>query len=237
MKVRIRKRLPHDVPLWIDPAKADYFVTIACKRRGKNQLAHPVIANGIFETVKHRNAREIWYAHLALLMPDHVHLLLSFPLTEKRVQTIVSKWKEWTAKTLKIEWQRDFLNIAFERKKVVAKRLIISSQTRCERDLSKKLRIGPTFSSPSHGRDSALRCPRTPQRDVPTSYFQHSVPTIHFMLDNSSTNGWASYTLRRASRMAAELTDTARACLSVKMQSSTSDWMLPSKMIPTNSPA
>ena len=108
MKVRIRKRLPHDVPLWIDPAKADYFVTIACKRRGKNQLAHPVIANGIFETVKHRNAREIWYAHLALLMPDHVHLLLAFPLTEKRVHTIVSKWKEWTARTLKIEWQRDF---------------------------------------------------------------------------------------------------------------------------------
>jgi putative transposase len=41
-------------------------------------------------------------------MPDHVHLLLSFPNTEKPIQTIVSKWKEWTAKTLKIEWERDF---------------------------------------------------------------------------------------------------------------------------------
>ena len=41
-------------------------------------------------------------------MTDHVHLLLSFPETEKRIQTIVSKWKEWTAKTLNIEWQRDF---------------------------------------------------------------------------------------------------------------------------------
>ena len=43
-----------------------------------------------------------------MLMPDHVHLLLSFPGTQKRIQTVVSKWKEWTAKTLKIEWQRDF---------------------------------------------------------------------------------------------------------------------------------
>jgi REP-associated tyrosine transposase len=41
-------------------------------------------------------------------MPDHVQLVVWFPEIEKRVQTIVSKWKEWTAKTLKIEWQRDF---------------------------------------------------------------------------------------------------------------------------------
>ena len=46
--------------------------------------------------------------HLALLMPDHVHLLVSFPQTDKRIQTVVSKWKEWTTKTLKINWQRDF---------------------------------------------------------------------------------------------------------------------------------
>ena len=46
--------------------------------------------------------------HLALIMPDHVHLLISFPETNKRIQTIVSKWKEWTAKSLDIGWQRDF---------------------------------------------------------------------------------------------------------------------------------
>ena len=43
-----------------------------------------------------------------MITPDHVHLVLSFPIMEKKVQTIVSKWKEWTAKTLKINWQRDF---------------------------------------------------------------------------------------------------------------------------------
>jgi putative transposase len=104
----IRKRLPHEVPLWVDPSRADYFITINCKQRGKNQLANRRVANGIFETVKYRNAQRVWYAHLVLIMPDHVHLLLSFPDTEKRVQIVVSKWKEWTAKTLKIEWQRDF---------------------------------------------------------------------------------------------------------------------------------
>ena len=104
----IRKRLPHDVPLWVDPSKAHYFVTVGCKQRGKNQLARPRVADGIFETVKHRNVQGIWYARLVLLMPDHVHLMLSFPGTQKRIQTIVSKWKEWTAKSLHINWHRDF---------------------------------------------------------------------------------------------------------------------------------
>ena len=104
----IRKRLPHEIPLWVDPSRADYFITINSKQRGKNQLAHRRVANGIFETVKYRNAQRVWYAHLTLLMPDHVHLLVSFPQTDKRIRTVVSKWKEWTTKTLKIEWQRDF---------------------------------------------------------------------------------------------------------------------------------
>jgi len=108
MKAPFRKRLPHDIPLWVDPSKTYYFITICCRQREKNHLAYPIVANNIFETIKHRNGEGIWYAHLALVMPDHVHLLLSFPQREKRVQTVVSEWKEWTAKSLKIEWQRDF---------------------------------------------------------------------------------------------------------------------------------
>ena len=103
-----RRHLPHDVPLWVDPGKAHYFVTVGCEQRGRNQLANPRLADGIFETVKHRVAQGVWYAHLVLIMPDHVHLMLSFPHTDQRMQTVVSKWKEWTAKTLKISWQRDF---------------------------------------------------------------------------------------------------------------------------------
>jgi len=104
----VRKRLAHGVPLWLDPSREDYFVTICCKKRGRNHLAHPAIGFPLLETIKHRNRRGIWYAHVALLMPDHVHLVLAFPDIDKRLQTVVSKWKEWTAKSLKIEWQRDF---------------------------------------------------------------------------------------------------------------------------------
>jgi putative transposase len=45
---------------------------------------------------------------IGLLIPDHFHLFISFPESEKRIQTIITKWKEWTAQSLKIKWQRDF---------------------------------------------------------------------------------------------------------------------------------
>jgi putative transposase len=107
-KLPSRKQLAHDVPLWVDPAKECYFVTICCKARGRNQLALPDVAKGLLETVQFRSGIGVWYVHVAMLMPDHVHLIVSFPQTEKRLKTIISKWKEWTAKSVGISWQRDF---------------------------------------------------------------------------------------------------------------------------------
>jgi REP element-mobilizing transposase RayT len=106
--VPTRTLLPHDVPLWVDSSREDYFVTVCCRQRGSNQLAHPKIGLGLIDTIKHRNERHVWYAHLAVVMPDHVHLVLAFPDIERRAQMIISKWKEWTAKSLGIQWQRDF---------------------------------------------------------------------------------------------------------------------------------
>ena len=56
----VRKSLPHDTPLWIDPGKTNYFITVCCELRGKNQLANPSTGQALLETVKHRNARGIW---------------------------------------------------------------------------------------------------------------------------------------------------------------------------------
>ena len=70
----IRKRLPHDVPLWIDPSKEYYFITACCAERGGNRLALARVADLLLETIKHCHALGVWYAHLGLIMPDHVHL-------------------------------------------------------------------------------------------------------------------------------------------------------------------
>jgi len=108
MKPHRRKYLPHEIPLWVDPSKEIYFLSINCEQRGSNQLALPNVADQLFETVQHRQENFLWWPHLFLLMPDHLHALLSFPLSDRPIKIIVRKWKEWTAKTIGIKWQRDF---------------------------------------------------------------------------------------------------------------------------------
>jgi putative transposase len=105
---RVRKPLPHEVPLWVHPSKEDYFITICCRERGRNQLANSTIGPALIASIRHRNDRQLWYAHLVVIMPDYVHLIVTFGQIETRIQTVISKWKEWTAKSLEIEWQRDF---------------------------------------------------------------------------------------------------------------------------------
>ena len=108
MQAPRRKILQHEVPLWVDPQKEIYFITINCARGRGNQLTVRSTAASLFETVEHRQRIGLWWPHLFLLMPDHVHALISFPPVGKPLQSIVSKWKEWTAKQLCIVWQRDF---------------------------------------------------------------------------------------------------------------------------------
>ena len=76
--------------------------------RHANQLAKPEIAQALLDSVAFRQNRRLWFAYLFLVMPDHVHGLISFPPSERTIQGVVSDWKRWTARTLGIEWQRDF---------------------------------------------------------------------------------------------------------------------------------
>jgi putative transposase len=100
--------LPHDIPLWVDPNKETYFITINTRPRGRNQLALPHVAEPLFDTVRHWQKRFLWWPYLFLLMPDYLHALFSFPPSDKPIKLVVSKWKEWTAKQLGIDWQKGF---------------------------------------------------------------------------------------------------------------------------------
>ena len=105
----VRKSLPHVVPSWIRPDEAVYFITICCDPRGRNQLCYTKIANALFESVAFRNQRNEWWTCLFLLMPDHLHMLVSFP-PSKDMQSVVSLWKHYGSAKLRIVWQRDFFD-------------------------------------------------------------------------------------------------------------------------------
>ena len=88
--------------------KRKYFITINCKERFRNQLALPDVCERLFEAVRHRQEKFLWWPYVFLLMPDHLHTMMSFPPSGKPLKLVIRKWKEWTAKELGIVWQRDF---------------------------------------------------------------------------------------------------------------------------------
>ena len=140
------------------------FYTVCCKQRGKNQLSQPALANAILETVKHRNAQGIWYARLVLLMPDHVHLMLSFPGTQSAFKPSSANGKNGLPSPCTLTGIAISLNIGFARRRAWVRKRITFWPILCGPALSREQRIGHTFSLRNHGRDSALRCPDTTAR-------------------------------------------------------------------------
>jgi len=103
-----RKTLPHEPPLSL-PDGAVWFITICCRKRGRNQLADESTAAKLFSSALFFHQKGRWFIHLLLLMPDHLHALLSFPQHEQMTR-VVRAWKKFQATDHGICWQRDFFD-------------------------------------------------------------------------------------------------------------------------------
>jgi len=104
----VRKSLPHAPPLSL-PDDAIWFVTICCRERFRNQLALEPAAAMLLKSALFFHQQGRWFIHLFLLMPDHLHALLSFPQHEQMTR-VVSAWKKYQATHHGITWQRDFFD-------------------------------------------------------------------------------------------------------------------------------
>ena len=104
-----RKHLPHDVPMWIDPTREAFFVTVNCLPRGTNQLAKPEIWQAIEEAIRFREERGDWQWNVILAMPDHFHGIVTFP-EQFFLKKAMADWKRWLATKHKIRWQDDFFD-------------------------------------------------------------------------------------------------------------------------------
>ncbi len=102
-----RKHLPHEIPIWINPTKEAYFITIVCQPRGTNQLANPHSWSRLLQSIQFREDREDWSWRLILGMPDHLHGIVTLP-KHFHLRKTITDWKRWTATKLGIVWQDGF---------------------------------------------------------------------------------------------------------------------------------
>ncbi|PXA04644.1 hypothetical protein DDZ13_05585 [Coraliomargarita sinensis] len=105
-----RKWLYHHTPSWVRPENERFFLTLCCKDRSREQLTHPDVVEGIFDSIQFGQQRGDWYVRLILLMPDHLHLIAAFPDCEASMTRTIRNWKRLMARRHGIVWQKGFFD-------------------------------------------------------------------------------------------------------------------------------
>ncbi|SDR68790.1 transposase [Opitutus sp. GAS368] len=107
-------RLAHQTPAWVETG-ATYHIRISVDLGQTLPLTDPKIGSALLDSVRFYHERCRWNCRLFLLMPDHLHALLTFPY-DKDMGTIIAAWKGYQAKHLGIHWQGNYFDHRIRRR-------------------------------------------------------------------------------------------------------------------------
>jgi REP element-mobilizing transposase RayT len=103
----IHGKLHHKTPGWV-PEGERFHIRMSIKSDGlcltTKELAPRLLESACFY---HQHRR--WYARLFLLMPDHLHAILSFP-RDSSMSRVVGEWKKYHARQSHVDWQDNYFD-------------------------------------------------------------------------------------------------------------------------------
>jgi putative transposase len=102
------RRLQHEVPGWVAFGSL-FHIRIRCAPENPVPLTDALLAGKVLESVRFYAENHRWHVRLFLLMPDHLHALLTFPAQDSMAATI-GKWKAYHSRTNSIIWQENFFD-------------------------------------------------------------------------------------------------------------------------------
>jgi REP-associated tyrosine transposase len=103
------ERLHHNVPHWVEPG-ALFHIRIGLDREKEQKpLTVSPLAQAILESAKFYEARMRWHITLFLLMPDHLHALLSFG-RDKSMSEVIKGWKRFHKRGNRVIWQEGYFD-------------------------------------------------------------------------------------------------------------------------------
>jgi REP element-mobilizing transposase RayT len=101
-----RKHLPHNIPSWVQQGTR-HFITVRCREHGTTPLADATTAQKIIDSACHYDVIGKWFLWQIVVMPDHIHLMITFDLS-KGIQKTMQAWKAYHAKANAIRFQDGF---------------------------------------------------------------------------------------------------------------------------------
>jgi putative transposase len=94
--------LDHKTPSRVAP-DACFHIRVRIESRGP-RLTDPKSASIILAAAKQYHDERRWFLHLLVIMPDHLHLIASFPQAPAMSHT-VGAWKSQIARVQRVVWQ------------------------------------------------------------------------------------------------------------------------------------
>ena len=101
----VRAVLDHSPPYW--DQYPEWFVTICTDTPKANSLCTHGVAEPLLGGIGEYHQNFKWFADIAVLMPDHIHLIISVSRMTT-LSEVIRGFKRWAARELKISWQRGF---------------------------------------------------------------------------------------------------------------------------------
>lgn len=109
MSDSIHSKLHHKTPPWVTDGTI-FHIRIRVGEGNALPITDPPAAKGLLDSVRLYETKGRWYVHLFLLMPDHLHALLSFDLRHDAMSHVVADWKGFHSRKNGIGWQDNFFD-------------------------------------------------------------------------------------------------------------------------------
>jgi REP element-mobilizing transposase RayT len=83
-------------------------MTLDCEKK-QRALTQPNLAQALLDSAKFFENKQRWHITLFLLMPDHLHALLSFA-RDQSMSGIIGDWKRFHARKNRVVWQEGYFD-------------------------------------------------------------------------------------------------------------------------------
>jgi len=100
-------KLHHRTPGWVE-AGSRFHIRLRVEGQ-QRALTDPALAPVLLQAAEHYHVKAAWYLWLFLLMPDHLHAVLSFP-QEARMGRVIGNWKRYLTKATAVCWQDNYFD-------------------------------------------------------------------------------------------------------------------------------
>jgi REP element-mobilizing transposase RayT len=103
------ERLHHRLPHWVEPGALFHIRIRLDREKQQRTLVDPSLAQTLLDSARFYERTMRWHITLFLLMPDHVHAVLSFP-RDKSMSEVIRDWKRFHKRTYRVMWQEVYFD-------------------------------------------------------------------------------------------------------------------------------